>query len=45
MDKDAAAYHLYAIDGTLGSWTCELTSRGVTAGGEVVEEKRFSLFD
>jgi 3',5'-cyclic AMP phosphodiesterase CpdA len=45
MDKDAAAYHLFRIDGTPDAWRCELISRGVTASGDVVEEKRFSLFD
>lgn len=41
--KDAAAYNLYAIDGAPGAWTCELISRGITAGGEVVQQKRFKL--
>ena len=45
MDKDNAAYHLFRIDGALGAWTCEVVSRGVTASGDVVEEKRFALFD
>ncbi|MCF8476828.1 MAG: metallophosphoesterase [Pseudolabrys sp.] len=43
MDHDNAAYHLYRIDGAPGHWTCEVTSRGMTMGGEVVEEKRFEL--
>jgi 3',5'-cyclic AMP phosphodiesterase CpdA len=43
MDHDSAAYHLYRIDGTPGAWACEVISRGITPGGEVVEEKRFSL--
>lgn len=42
-DKDAAAYHLYAIDGKRGAWRVELISRGVTADGAVVEEKRMML--
>jgi len=42
-DKDAAAYHLYSIDGTRGAWTCELVSRALGADGEVAEEKRFML--
>ncbi|MBI1203628.1 MAG: metallophosphoesterase [Rhodopseudomonas sp.] len=45
MDKDNAAYHLYRIGGAPGAWTCEVVSRGVTAEGGVVEEKRFALFD
>ena len=43
MDKDDAAYHLYRIDGAPGAWRCEVMSRGMTASGEVVEEKRFEL--
>jgi 3',5'-cyclic AMP phosphodiesterase CpdA len=43
MDKDAAAYHLYRIDGGPDAWGCEVVSRGVTPGGAVVEEKRFAL--
>jgi 3',5'-cyclic AMP phosphodiesterase CpdA len=43
MDKDNAAYHLYRIDGTSGAWNCEVISRGVTADGAVVEQKRFEL--
>lgn len=38
--KDAAAYHLYRIDGEPGTWRVELISRGLTAEGDVVEEKR-----
>lgn len=45
MDKANAAYHLYRIDGTPGAWSCEVVSRGVTADGDVVEEKRFELFE
>lgn len=44
-DKDAAAYHLYAIDGTRGNWRVEMISRGVTAEGKVIEEKRMMLED
>jgi 3',5'-cyclic AMP phosphodiesterase CpdA len=42
-DKDAAAYHLYRIDGARGAWTCELVSRAMSADGEIVERKRFLL--
>jgi 3',5'-cyclic AMP phosphodiesterase CpdA len=45
MDKDNAAYHLFRIDGAPAAWTCEVVSRGMTAGGEVVEEKRFALLE
>lgn len=42
-DKDAAAYNLYGIDGARGAWRVEMVSRGVTADGAVVEEKRLML--
>ena len=42
-DKDAAAYHLYRIDGARGAWQCELVSRGITPQGEVAEQKRFVI--
>lgn len=42
-DKDPAAYHLYRIDGEPGAWRVELISRGVTAEGDVVEEKRMMV--
>lgn len=42
-DKDAAAYNLYAIDGERGAWRVEMISRGVTAEGAIVEEKRIVL--
>jgi 3',5'-cyclic AMP phosphodiesterase CpdA len=41
--KNAAAYNLYAIDGAPGAWTCELISRGIAPGGEVMQQKRFAL--
>lgn len=43
MSKDAAGYNLYAIDGAPGAWRCELISRGIGPGGEVVEQKRMML--
>lgn len=42
-DKDAAAYHLYRIDGTRGAWQCEVISRGLTSSGEVAQQNRFKL--
>ena len=45
MDKDNAAYHLYRIEGAAGNWRCEVVSRGMTSGGEIVEEKRFKLLE
>jgi 3',5'-cyclic AMP phosphodiesterase CpdA len=41
--KDAAAYHLYRIDGSRGAWRCEVISRGLGPDGTVVEQKRFEL--
>ena len=41
--KNAAAYNLYAIDGAPGAWRCEMISRGISAGGEVIEQKRMIL--
>lgn len=41
--KDAAAYNLYRIDGAPRDWRCELISRGLSAEGEVKEQKRFAL--
>jgi 3',5'-cyclic AMP phosphodiesterase CpdA len=43
MSHDAAAYNLYSIDGAPGDWTCEITARGVTPAGDVVERKRMTL--
>jgi hypothetical protein len=42
-DKDPAAYNLYRIGGGAGAWECELVSRGLTASGEVSQQKRFTL--
>jgi len=42
-DKDPAAYNLYQVGGEPGAWQCELLSRGLTAAGEVAEQKRFML--
>src|SRR5262245_37961988 len=42
-NKDSAAYNLYRIGGGPGAWECELMSRGLTASGEVSQEKRFAL--
>ncbi|MEP7030444.1 MAG: metallophosphoesterase [Pseudolabrys sp.] len=41
--KDAAAYHLYKIDGKRGAWRCEVISRGLAEAGGVVEQKRFEI--
>jgi 3',5'-cyclic AMP phosphodiesterase CpdA len=41
--KDAAAYNLYAIDGSPGAWSCEMISRGIGPGGEVGEQKRIFI--
>lgn len=42
-DKDAAAYNLYAIDGSKGAWRCEMISRGMDPSGAVVEQQRVML--
>ena len=42
-DKDPAAYNLYRIGGGPCAWDCELISRGLTASGEVSQQKRFAL--
>ena len=44
MSKDAAAYNLYAIDGTPGAWNCEMISRGIGAAGAVMQQRRLKLF-
>ena len=41
--KHAAAYNLYRIGGVPRAWNCEMISRGITANGEVVEQKRVIL--
>ncbi len=38
-----AAYNLYRIDGAPGTWTCELTSRGINDAGAVAEQRRLKL--
>jgi hypothetical protein len=43
MSKDSAAYNLYAIDGTPGTWTCEMVSRGVGAAGTVMQQRRVKI--
>jgi hypothetical protein len=43
MAKDSAAYNLYAIDGASGAWRCEMTSRGISAAGEVLQQRRIKL--
>ena len=43
VDKDAAAYNLYRIDGERGDWRCELISRALSGEGEVKERARFAL--
>jgi 3',5'-cyclic AMP phosphodiesterase CpdA len=42
-DKDAAGYHLYAVDGAHGAWRCELIARSMDADGAVRERKRMRL--
>jgi 3',5'-cyclic AMP phosphodiesterase CpdA len=41
---DPAGYNLYRIDGTSGTWRCELVARGLAPDGErVIEFKRMML--
>jgi 3',5'-cyclic AMP phosphodiesterase CpdA len=42
MSKNAAAYNLYAIDGTPGRWQCDMISRGIGGRG-VIEQQRMKL--
>ena len=44
MSKNAAAYNLYAIDGTPGAWRCDMISRGITPKGAVEQQRRIRLF-
>src|SRR5665213_2905001 len=41
--RDAAAYNLYAIDGAPGAWRCEMTSRGITSAGAVMQQRQLKL--
>jgi len=40
MDKDAAGYNLYRINGINDGWNCEMISRGLNAAGTAIEERR-----
>jgi 3',5'-cyclic AMP phosphodiesterase CpdA len=41
-EHDAAGYNLYRIDGTPGTWRCEVISRGIVGDG-VAETRRATL--
>jgi 3',5'-cyclic AMP phosphodiesterase CpdA len=41
--RDAAAYNLYAVDGSPGAWRCEMTSRGINSAGDVVQQRRVKI--
>jgi 3',5'-cyclic AMP phosphodiesterase CpdA len=41
--RHAAAYNLYAIDGSPGAWRCEQISRGISPRGTVTERIRITL--
>ena len=43
LAKDAAAYNLYAIDGAPGAWRCEMTSRGISSAGTVMQQRKLKL--
>jgi 3',5'-cyclic AMP phosphodiesterase CpdA len=41
--KPPAGYNLYRIDGKPDAWTCDMVSRGLDTGGNIVETKRMTL--
>ena len=43
LDKDAAAFNLYRIDGAAGAWRCEMVSRSIAEDGKAGESKRVAL--
>jgi 3',5'-cyclic AMP phosphodiesterase CpdA len=43
VDKEAAAYHLYRVNGAPGAWQCEMVSRGIDARGDITEQRRFMV--
>ena len=43
LAKDAAAYNIYAIDGGPGAWRCEMTSRGISSAGTVMQQRKLKL--
>jgi len=42
-DEDGAGYHLFNIDGTPGSWRCEMVARRRNADGTIGESERRTL--
>jgi 3',5'-cyclic AMP phosphodiesterase CpdA len=42
-DKDAAGYNLYRINGAHGTWRCDMLTRGLGAGGEVIQLNEIKL--
>jgi 3',5'-cyclic AMP phosphodiesterase CpdA len=42
-DEDGAGYHLFHIDGTPGSWRCEMVARRRNADGTIGESERRTL--
>ena len=43
QSHDDAAYNLYGIDGAPGAWRCTMTTRGMVAGGRIVERPPVAL--
>jgi 3',5'-cyclic AMP phosphodiesterase CpdA len=43
-DEDGAGYHLFSIDGTPGSWRCEMIARRRNADGMIDESERRTLY-
>jgi 3',5'-cyclic AMP phosphodiesterase CpdA len=42
-DEDGAGYHLFNIDGTVGTWRCDMIARQRNADGTITEAERLSL--
>jgi 3',5'-cyclic AMP phosphodiesterase CpdA len=39
-EHDRAGYNLYRVEGEAGAWRCDAISRGLSAGGDTVDEVR-----
>jgi 3',5'-cyclic AMP phosphodiesterase CpdA len=44
-DEDGAGYHLFNIDGTAGSWRCEMITRLRNADGSIGERDRLAIYE
>jgi 3',5'-cyclic AMP phosphodiesterase CpdA len=43
-DEDGAGYHLFTIDGTTGSWRCDMIARQRDADGTIGETERRTIY-